>query len=49
MTFTVHDDQHGVIEAAIAKAKSAGGAVSDVNANSNGNALTFLCRVYLDG
>ncbi len=49
MTFTIHDTQHETIEAAIAKAKQAGGDSSDVNENSNGNALAFICKAYLDG
>ena len=48
MTFTVHDEQHGVIEEAIAKAKKSGGDSSEVNENSNGNALAFICKAYLD-
>lgn len=48
MTFTVHDDQHAVIEEAIAKAKKAGGGASEVNENSNGNALAFICKAYVD-
>ena len=49
MTFTVHDDQHATIEAAMAKAKEVGGHESDVNDNTNGNALAFICKAYLDG
>lgn len=49
MTFTVHDEQHNVIEEAIAKAKKSGGESSEVNENSNGNALAFICQAYLDG
>jgi len=49
MTFTVHDEQHGVIEEAIAKAKKSGGESSEVNENTNGNALAFICKSYLDG
>ena len=49
MTFTIHDTQHETIEAAIAKAKQDGGDASDVNENSNGNALAFICKVYVDG
>jgi hypothetical protein len=49
MTFTIHDTQHETIEAAIAKAKQAGGDSSDVNENSNGNALAFICKAHLDG
>ena len=48
MTFTVHDDQHAVIEEAMAKAKNAGGDASEVNENSNGNALAFICKAYVD-
>lgn len=49
MTFTVHDEQHETIEAAIAKAKKDGGGTSEVNENTNGNALSFICKAYLDG
>jgi hypothetical protein len=49
MTFTIHDTQHETIEAAIAKAKQAGGDSSDVNENSNCNALAFICKAHLDG
>ena len=46
MTFTVHDDQHAIIEQAIAKAKKAGYGESSVNENSNGNALAAICKAY---
>jgi hypothetical protein len=49
MTFTIHDTQHETIEEAIAKAKKDGGDASDVNENTNGNALAFICKAYLDG
>jgi hypothetical protein len=49
MTFTIHDTQHETIEEAIAKAKQDGGDHSEVNENSNGNALDFICKAYLDG
>jgi ParB-like chromosome segregation protein Spo0J len=49
MTFTVHDEQHQAIEAAISKAKKDGGDASEVNENTNGNALAFICKAYLDG
>jgi len=49
MTFTIHDEQHELIEEAIAIAKKSGGGDSDVNENSNGNALAFICKVYIDG
>lgn len=46
MTFTVHDSQFDVIEVAISKAKSEGGGESEVNENSNGNALAFICEAF---
>ena len=49
MTFTVHDTQHDRIEEAMCKAKADGGNASDVNENTNGNALAFICGAYLDG
>jgi hypothetical protein len=49
MTFTVHDSQHELVEASISKAKQSGGDSSGVNENSNGNALAFICKAYLDG
>ena len=49
MTFTVHDEQHEEIEAAIAKAKKDGGGESAVNENSNGNALTWICGRFNRG
>lgn len=49
MTFTVHDEQFEEIEAALKKAKQAGGAESAVNENSNGNALTFICMEFNRG
>jgi hypothetical protein len=48
-TFTLHDEQWEVIEAAIAKAKAAGGGESAVNENSNGNALAWICERYNRG
>ena len=48
-TFTLHDDQWEDVEAAIAKAKQAGGGVSAVNENSNGNALAFICAGFIRG
>jgi hypothetical protein len=42
----VHDDQHAIIEQAIAKAKKAGCGKSSVNENSNGNALAAICKAY---
>jgi ParB family chromosome partitioning protein len=49
MTFTVHDSQFEEIEAALKKAKAAGGGESVVNENSNGNALAFVCGRFCNG
>lgn len=49
VTFTLHDSQHETIEAALKKAKAAGGDESDVNENSNGNAIASICEAYLNG
>ena len=46
MTFTVHDEQHEQIEAAIKAAKDAG-PFDSPNENSNGNALARLAESYL--
>lgn len=48
MTFTLHDSQHKSVEQALAKAKISGGD-SEVNANSNGNALATIAEAYLVG
>ena len=48
-TFTLHDEQWEEVEAAIAKAKQAGGGESAVNENSNGNALAWVCRAFNGG
>ncbi len=49
MTFTLHDSQADTVKAAMGKAKAAGGAESDVNENSNGNALAYICATFLNG
>ena len=49
MTFTVHDEQFEIIEEAVARAKSEGGGTSDVNENSNGNALAWICARFCLG
>ena len=49
MTFTVHDSQFEDIEAALSKAKGQGGGVSEVNENSNGNALAWIVGRFLNG
>lgn len=46
MTFVLHDTQAEIVRTAIKKAISAG-AASDVNGNSNGNALALVCEKYL--
>jgi len=49
MTFTLHDEQAEEVKAALEKAKAAGGRVSAVNENSNGNALAFICEAFNRG
>lgn len=49
MTFTLHDEQVEEINAAISKAKEAGGGDSSVNENSNGNALAFIAGSFNRG
>jgi ParB-like chromosome segregation protein Spo0J len=49
MTFTLHDEQAERVKAAIAKAIKAGGGVSALNENSNGNALDRIAEAWLDG
>jgi hypothetical protein len=46
MTFTVHDSQFEAIESALKKAKAVGGGSSEVNENSNGNALAAICEAF---
>ena len=46
MTFTVHDSQYEMIEAALTKSKGQGYGVSDCNENSNGNALAAICEAF---
>ena len=48
-TFTLHDTQWEEVEAAMAKAKEAGGGESAVNENSNGNALAWICGRFNRG
>jgi ParB-like chromosome segregation protein Spo0J len=47
MTFTLHDSQAELVEAAIAAAKTRGPFSNDVNENVNGNALARICEAYL--
>lgn len=45
-TFTLHDSQFEIVEGALRKAKDMGGEKSDVNENSNGNALSWVCAAF---
>ncbi len=49
MTFTLHDTQAETVKAAIERAKAAGASESDLNENSNGNALAYLAASFLNG
>ena len=49
MTFTLHDSQAETVKAAMDKSKAEGAAESDVNENSNGNALAYICAAFLNG
>lgn len=46
MTFTLHRDQAMTVRAAVEAAKDAGRGTSDLNENSNGNALAAICEAY---
>ena len=46
MTFTLHDEQAGIVNAALNAAKQAGG-FDGPNENSNGNALHRIAEAYL--
>lgn len=49
MTFTLHDTQAEAVKGAMERAKAAGAGESDVNENSNGNALAYVCAAFLNG
>jgi hypothetical protein len=49
MTFTLHDEQVEEVKAAVDRAKADGGGSSDVNENSNGNALAFIAQRFNRG
>lgn len=49
MTFTLHDTQADTVKAAMDRAKAAGASESDVNENSNGNALAYIAAHFLNG
>ena len=46
-TFTLHDSQAETIDVAIELAKSNGGDKSELNENTNGNALAFICDFFI--
>lgn len=46
MTFTLHDSQVEIVKEAINNVN--GHKKSDVNENSNGNALAHICEAYLE-
>ena len=46
MTFTLSDEQAGIVKEAIAKARENGFAKSETNENSNGNALAAICEAF---
>jgi len=47
MTFTLADEQADTIKQAVDNAKAIGAGESEINENSNGNALAFICEDYL--
>jgi len=49
MTLTVSDNQAGIIEDALKKAKADGHGESSENENSNGNAAAWIFEAYLNG
>ena len=49
VTLTLHDSQFDMLQDAISKAKEQGGSESDVNENSNGNAVAFIAERFING
>lgn len=49
MTFTLHNTQVELVKAALAAAKKIKPFDEMLNKNSNGNALTRICEMFLDG
>jgi ParB family transcriptional regulator, chromosome partitioning protein len=47
MTFTLHDSQAESIDCAVELAKAQGGDKSDLNENTNGNAIAFICDFFI--
>lgn len=48
-TFTFHDEQAEEVDRAIKRAKELGLGESDLNENSNGNAIYEICRAFIEG
>jgi ParB-like chromosome segregation protein Spo0J len=48
VTFTLHDEQVKIVQAAVTAAKERGPFEGSLNDNANGNALTRICEAYLD-
>lgn len=48
-TFTLHDQQVELVDRAIKEARQQGGGESELNDNANGNALHYICEVFLNG
>jgi ParB family transcriptional regulator, chromosome partitioning protein len=46
-TFTLHDSQAESIDCAVELAKAQGGDKSDLNENTNGNAIAFICDFFI--
>jgi len=49
MTFTLHDMQVEVVKDALKRAIATGDFTGSQNENSNGNALAYICEVFLNG
>lgn len=49
MTFKLHDDQVDSINKAVNIAKSQGYSESELNTNSNGNAIYYICEFFING
>ena len=47
MTFTLADEQAEIVKEAITQAKTQGAGKSEVNENSNGNSLAYICEVFI--
>jgi ParB-like chromosome segregation protein Spo0J len=48
ITFTLHDEQVKVVQAAVTAAKQRGEFDGSLNDNANGNAITRICETYLE-